>query len=233
VKGFFRFSIVLMTAPLLCGAALVVGYVMLVVLTIPQLPDWAQPGVEQWLFDVPQYAETSDNGSDGNSTPAGMSAVPWEGYVGPGSEIYGLPFVGPIQHWSEWYDKPLLGCVFQDPHYRTHTGSDFPVNEGTPIHTTIAGKVAWAGSNGPWGNLVVVENNGYQVWLAHLSSIQVSEGDILNYGDVVGLSGNTGNSTGAHLHYGIKQKTGEKSYVWLNPQSFFTEDEFISIGCSD
>jgi murein DD-endopeptidase MepM/ murein hydrolase activator NlpD len=55
----------------------------------------------------------------------------------------------------------------------------------------------------------------------------------LHYGDVVGLSGNTGNSTGGHLHYGIKQKTGEKSYVWLNPQLFFTEGEFINIGCSD
>jgi murein DD-endopeptidase MepM/ murein hydrolase activator NlpD len=233
VKGFFRFSIALMTAPLLCGAALVVGYVMIVVITIPQLPAWAQPGVEQWLFDVPQYAETSDNGSYGNSTPAGMSAVPWDGYVGLGAEIYGLPMVGPIQHWSEWYDRPLLGCTFQDPHYQTHTGSDFPVNEGTSVHATVGGKVVWAGSNGPWGNLVVIENNGYQVWLAHLSSIQVSEGQIINYGDLVGLSGNTGNSSGAHVHYGIKHKTGEKSYAWLNPQSFFTVDEYISIGCSD
>jgi len=221
VKGFLRFSILLMFAPLLCGAALVVGYVMLVVMTIPQLPGWAQPGVEQWLFDIPQYAETSDNGSYGNSTPAGMSAVPWDGYVGPGSEIYGLPLVGPIQHWSEWYDKPLLGCTFHDPYYDSHTGDDFPVNEGTPVHATMG------------GNLVVVENSGYQVWLAHLSSIDVSQGDILHYGDVIGLSGNTGNSTGAHLHYGIKHKTGEKSYVWLNPRSFFSDDEFINIGCSD
>ena len=162
-----------------------------------------------------------------------MSAVPFDGYVGPGSDIYGLPLIGPIPHWGDWYDKPLLGCVFQDPHYRTHTGADFPVNEGTPIHTTITGKVVWAGSNGPWGNLVVIENNGYQVWLAHLSSIQVTEGQILNYGDVIGLSGNTGNSTGAHLHYGIRQKTGEKSAVWLNPQNYFTADEYINIGCSD
>ena len=233
MKGFVRFSIALMTAPLLCGAALVVGYVMLVVMTIPQLPAWAQPGVEQWLFDIPQYAENTDNGSYGNSLPSGMSAVPFDGYVGPGSEIYGLPLTGPLQHWSDWYDKPLLGCVFQDPHYQSHTGADFPVNEGTPIHTTIAGKVVWAGSNGPWGNLVVVENNGYQVWLAHLSSNQVTEGQTLNYGDEVGLSGNTGNSTGAHLHYGIRQKTGEQSAVWLNPQNYFTADEYINIGCSD
>ena len=79
----------------------------------------------------------------------------------------------------------------------------------------------------------MVENNGYQVWLAHLSNVQVVEGQILNYGDVVGLSGNTGNSTGAHLHYGIRQQTGEQSAVWLNPQNYFTVDEYINIGCSD
>jgi murein DD-endopeptidase MepM/ murein hydrolase activator NlpD len=224
---------IMMAAPLLCGAALVVGYVMIVVMTIPQLPAWAQPGVEQWLFDIPQDAEKSDNGSYRDSSPAGLSAVPWAGYSGPESDIYGLPLMGPIQHWSEWVDKPLLGCVFHDPHYAAHTGADFPVNEGTPVHTTIGGQVVWAGSNGPWGNLVVIENNGYQVWLAHLSRIDVSPGDILHYSDVVGLSGNTGNSSGAHVHYGIKHKTGEKSYVWLNPQSFFTEAEYISIGCSN
>jgi len=233
MKGYFRFSIMMMTAPLLCGVALVIGYVLLIVLTIPQLPAWAQTGVLLWLFDVPQYAETVDNGSDDGSTSAEMSAVPWDGYIGPEADIHGLPLVGPVQLWSTWYDKPLLGCVFQDPNYQTHTGSDFPVNEGTPVHATMGGKVVWAAENGPWGNLVVVENNGYQIWLAHLSSIQVSEGDILNYGDVVGLSGNTGNSTGAHLHYGIKQQTGAGTYVWLNPQSFFTEDEYIYIGCSD
>ena len=103
----------------------------------------------------------------------------------------------------------------------------------TPIHTTIAGKVVWAGANGPWGNLVVVENGGYQVWLAHLESVHVVEGQVLDYGDFVGLSGNTGNSTGPHLHYGIKHKTEAGSFVWLNPQYFFSIDDYIYIGCSD
>jgi murein DD-endopeptidase MepM/ murein hydrolase activator NlpD len=107
------------------------------------------------------------------------------------------------------------------------------VNEGTPIYTTIAGQVVWAAENGPWGHLVVVENDGYQVWLAHLSSIEVSEGDILEYGGLIGLSGNTGNSTGGHLHYGIKHRTEAGSFVWLDPRAYFTEDEIIPIGCSD
>jgi murein DD-endopeptidase MepM/ murein hydrolase activator NlpD len=230
VKGFFRFSMFVMAAPFLCGAVLVIGYVLIVVLTIPQLPDWAQPGVTEWLFDIPQYAESSDNGSYGE-TPAGPSAVPWDGYAGPDSDIYGLPLYGPLQLWSTRYDKPLLGCVFHDPHYQSHTGDDFPISQGTPVHTTMAGKVVWADSNGPWGNLVVIENNGYQVWLAHLSQINVAEGAILSRGEVVGLSGTTGNSTGPHVHYGIKHKTGDNSYVWLNPQMFFTEDEYIYMGC--
>ncbi len=232
MKEIVRFSMFVMAAPLLCGAAIVVGYVLLVVLTIPQLPAWAQPGVSEWLFDVPQDSESSDNGSYGESSPAGMGAVAWDGYIGPESDIHGLPLYEPLEHWSTWYDKPLLGCVFHDPNYQTHTGDDFPVNQGTPVHTTIGGMVVWAGSNGPWGNLVVVENNGYQVWLAHLSSISVTKGEVLNYGDVVGLSGSTGNSTGPHLHYGIKQKTGESSYAWLNPQTFFSQAEYIYIGCS-
>ena len=222
----------ILIAPLLCGAALVVGFVVFVGLTVPQLPAWAQPGVVQWMMDVPQNSESSDNGS---SSAAGITAVPWEDYEGLylDAEIYGIPLWGPIEHWSNTHEKPLLGCVFHDPRYSSHTGADFPVNIGTPLHTTLAGKVDWAGANGPWGNLVVVENNGYQIWLAHLDSVSVVEGQILEYGDIVGLSGNTGNSTGPHLHYGIKHKTEAGSFVWLNPQYFFSEDEYIYIGCSD
>ena len=234
MKFLSRLLVFILILPFLCGVAMVVGYVLFIVLTIPQLPAWAQPAAYEWLFDIPQYAETSDNGANStgeSSSPAGPSAVPWDGYIGPGSEIHGVPLYGPLQHWSTWYDKPLLGCVFHDPHYQTHTGVDFPVNEGTPVHTTMAGKVVWAGPNGPWGNLVVVENNGYQVWFAHLSVISVSVGDILEYGDVVGLSGNTGNSTGAHLHYGIKKINPDGSSFWLDPQMYFSEDEVIYIGC--
>jgi len=222
----------LLSVVLLCGASLVFGYVLIVALAIPQLPDWAQPGVSGWLLDIPQDSESRDNGSgDSASTAAGI--VGWDGYNGPEAEIYGLPLYGPIQHWSDWHDQPLLGCVFQDPFYTSHTGDDFPVQEGTPAHTPMGGKVVWAGENGPWGNLVVIENNGNQIWLAHLSSLNVSAGQIVRFGAIVGLSGNTGNSTGPHLHYGIKHKTEEDDYVWLNPHRFFSEADYIKIACSD
>lgn len=235
MKDVLKFVMFMMAAPFLCGVAFLIGYVIIVALTIPQLPAWAQPGVTEWLFDIPQKTgrETSDNGTYGDSAPAGQGRVEWSDYVGPDGVIQGMPLWGPLKHWSDTYDKPLLGCVFHDPNYESHTGADFPVNEGTPIHATLGGEVVWAGQNGPWGNLVVVQNGDYQVWYAHLNSINVVPGQVVGYGDVLGNSGNTGNSSGPHLHYGIKQRTGEDTYVWLNPQLFFNLDDVINIGCSD
>ncbi len=224
-----------MAAPFLCGAAFAVAYVLIVAMTIPQLPAWAQPGVYQWIMDIPQDTEygIGDGDGSGGTDPTVPGIVGWDDYSGPDGDIYGLPLVGPVYHWGYLNDKPILGCVFHDSNYSSHTGDDFPVDAGTPVHTTMGGKVIWASSNGPWGNLVVVQNGPYQVWFAHQSVIQVSVGDIVNHGDVVGLSGNTGNSTGAHVHYGIKFKTDAGSIVWVNPHDFFTDDLYIKTGCSD
>jgi murein DD-endopeptidase MepM/ murein hydrolase activator NlpD len=228
-----KFVMLTMTAPFLCGAVFLLGYVIIVALTIPQLPSWAQPGVKAWLFDVRQESENEDNGSYGDSSPAYQGAVLWNDYTGADADIYGLPLYGPIKHWSDEFDRPLLGCLFHDSNYSDHTGADFPVNVGTPLHATMGGEVVWASENGPWGNLVVIENGDYQVWYAHQDSILVALGQIVERGEVVGISGNTGNSSGAHLHYGIKKRTGKDSYVWMNPQLFIKADSVINIGCSD
>ena len=98
---------------------------------------------------------------------------------------------------------------------------------------TIATAHVAPGSRRPPHPLVVIENGDYQVWYAHQDSILVAPGQIVSRGDVVGLSGNTGNSSGAHLHYGVKKRTGKDSYVWMNPQLFFNADEVINIGCLD
>jgi len=64
-----------------------------------------------------------------------------------------------------------------------------------------------------------VENNGYQVWFAHLAEVHVSEGEIVPYDQVVGLVGSTGNSTGPHLHYEIIVNG-----VPINPRNYILED---------
>jgi murein DD-endopeptidase MepM/ murein hydrolase activator NlpD len=94
----------------------------------------------------------------------------------------------------------------------------------------MAGRVVWADSNGPWGNLVVVENNGFQIYLAHLETIAVTQGQIIRSGDTVGQVGSTGNSTGPHLHYGIKRQT-DGGQVWLDPAAFFEGAEYLKVVC--
>ena len=76
------------------------------------------------------------------------------------------------------------------------------------MKTTASGEVIKAGwSNGGYGNQVIVDHGyGIKTLYAHLNSILVAVGDTLSAGDEVGLLGNTGYSTGPHLHY----------EVWLN-----------------
>jgi len=107
------------------------------------------------------------------------------------------------------------------------------------VYSSMAGLVVWAGYNGPWGNLVVVENNGYQIYYAHLRDIDLLEGQIIASGTPVGSVGTTGmnskgepTSSGDHLHYGIKGQT-ETGYVWLNPHDFFAGDEYTKIACPE
>lgn len=219
MRSLFYILLAMLSTPILCGALFVILFATLVGLTIPQLPSWAQEDATEWLLGTPQPigSETSDNGS----SPAGVG-VGWDGYLDPTdpNPPRGLPLG----------DTVYLGCLFHDPNYTSHTGVDFPANQGTPVYATMAGRVVWADSNGPWGNLVVVENNGFQIYLAHLETIAVTQGQILSYGETVGAVGSTGNSTGPHLHYGIKRQT-DGGQVWLDPVAFFDGAEYLKVVC--
>jgi murein DD-endopeptidase MepM/ murein hydrolase activator NlpD len=85
----------------------------------------------------------------------------------------------------------------------SHTGIDISGTTGDPVYATGDGVVDSAGWNGDYGNMVVVNHNnvGFVTRYAHLSSISVRPGDRVSRGDLVGLVGSTGRSTGSHLHY--------------------------------
>ena len=101
--------------------------------------------------------------------------------------------------------RPVGGFISQEYH-PGHNGLDFGIVVGTPVETTMDGEVVYAGwNNQGYGNLVIVQNGDYKTYYAHLSSIPVSVGDSVAAGSTIGLSGNTGNSTGPHLHYEIRQ----------------------------
>jgi len=110
---------------------------------------------------------------------------------------------------------PIKGALTQTAH-PGHIALDFGAPVGTPVKATMDGKVIYAGWNDEgYGNLVIVENGPYRTYFAHLSKIPVKVGEKVNFGMVVGYSGNTGNSTGPHLHYEVR-----KNGVQINPAPF-------------
>jgi murein DD-endopeptidase MepM/ murein hydrolase activator NlpD len=90
---------------------------------------------------------------------------------------------------------------------RMHNGQDFEVPYGTEVYATGDGVVVEAGrNNGGFGNLVVIDHDyGLSSLYGHLSQIRVVKGQNVKRGDLIGISGSTGASTGPHLHYEVEQ----------------------------
>jgi murein DD-endopeptidase MepM/ murein hydrolase activator NlpD len=100
-----------------------------------------------------------------------------------------------------------------------HTGIDISAEFGAPVKATGDGIVIHANWNGGYGRCVIVDHgNGYQTWYAHLSRMDVVEGDEIRQGDVVGQVGTTGRSTGAHLHYEVRIRSTP-----VNPYRFLAQ----------
>jgi murein DD-endopeptidase MepM/ murein hydrolase activator NlpD len=87
-----------------------------------------------------------------------------------------------------------------------HTGVDFRFTPGEKVKATAPGKVISAGWAGGYGNMVEIDHgNGISTRYGHMADILVKPGDTLKTGDIVGLAGSTGRSTGTHLHYEVRE----------------------------
>lgn len=103
------------------------------------------------------------------------------------------------------YGMPINGQVTQASN-PGHVALDIRAKVGTPVRTTMSGKVVSAGwDDQGYGNLIIIENGPYRTYYAHLSKIMVSVGQTVLADTVIGKSGNTGNSTGPHLHYEVRE----------------------------
>jgi murein DD-endopeptidase MepM/ murein hydrolase activator NlpD len=120
------------------------------------------------------------------------------------SQVRELPFGNPSPASDITSDfgnrlDPFLGRL------ALHAGIDFRATVGTRIRATAPGTVTNAGHTGGYGNMVEIDHgNGVASRYAHLSTVLVKVGDRIKAGDVVAKSGNTGRSTGPHLHYEIR-----------------------------
>jgi murein DD-endopeptidase MepM/ murein hydrolase activator NlpD len=90
---------------------------------------------------------------------------------------------------------------------RAHEGIDMAAPVGTPIHAPGDGVVTFAGRQGAYGNLIKIEHElGVETRYGHLSRIRVKVGQRVSQGERIGDMGNTGRSTGPHLHYEVRMK---------------------------
>ena len=103
--------------------------------------------------------------------------------------------------------------------WRYHSGMDIGCQFGDAVWASDGGTVILAGWNGGYGNCVIIDHgyvNGdnYSTLYGHLSSISVSVGQSVSQGQVIGAVGSTGNSTGPHLHFEIRNSSGPTDFSW-------------------
>jgi murein DD-endopeptidase MepM/ murein hydrolase activator NlpD len=106
-------------------------------------------------------------------------------------------------------DKGRVTSMFNQGRY--HPAIDLAAPLGTPVHaTTRKQRVTFAGRRGGYGNLVITRDpSGRQHYYGHLQRIVAGLGALLEQGDLLGLLGSTGHSTGPHVHYEVRTRSGE------------------------
>jgi murein DD-endopeptidase MepM/ murein hydrolase activator NlpD len=91
-----------------------------------------------------------------------------------------------------------------------HSGIDFRANTGTPVLASLEGVVSFTGENWLYGKHIILTHvNGYKTLYAHLNAFSVKQGDRVATGKKIAESGNTGHSTGPHLHFGVYDKNNK------------------------
>jgi len=109
-----------------------------------------------------------------------------------------LPFDNGVSSRFGWRSDPFTG------ESKFHRGVDLRATYGTEVPAAAGGTVVFAGERGTYGNLVVMRHaNGVETRYAHLSALEVKEGDVVEAGRAVGRVGSTGRSAAPHLHFEV------------------------------
>lgn len=129
----------------------------------------------------------------------------------------------------EQWVEPVAGCTRSSPYGarwgKLHAGNDFACAMGTPIKAMSSGTVVFAGDMGGYGRKVEIRYwDGTVSYFGHMDSFAAAVGDAVMPGEVVGYSGNTGRSTGPHLHLEIHPSGGVAidPVPWLQERQLFT-----------
>ena len=203
----------------------------------------AQPGAALTIVQGPQEADglfwwqisgTDIDGWVAEAAPNGLRLLAPKSVS---QEIHvGSPFRGQAPMTQGWGRNPAFYGQFKydGVPLKGHNGLDFGTALRTPLVAVDEGSVKRAGFDpGGFGNFILLRHEWGESLYAHLEVVQVQQGQSVDSGAMLGLSGNTGASTGPHLHFGIRITPYRRTDGWggfANPIPFMDMSRFISFG---
>lgn len=123
---------------------------------------------------------------------------------------------GQLQKAFDWPVRGRISSTYGPRWGKMHNGLDIAISTGTPVKAAADGRITFAGWNGGYGILVIIDHgNGIETRYAHNSRLNVKVGQKVTRGETVAYSGNTGVSTGPHVHFEIRYRNNP-----VNPQTY-------------
>jgi murein DD-endopeptidase MepM/ murein hydrolase activator NlpD len=148
----------------------------------------------------------------------------------------------PERYWATPFRRPCVGVISSyfgthraynsGPYTSYHSGVDYRAPRGTLVYASAAGTVVLAEPLALYGNMIVIDHGwGLLTGYGHLSSFEVEVGQQIAQGDLIGRVGNTGLSTGAHLHWEVRVGgISVNGLQWLEQFSPWSGTEWLAIG---
>lgn len=149
------------------------------------------------------------NNRGGSTSSAGSVLTSTDSSIGKLYCVTGKPYVITSPFGTRFH--PILKKVIG------HEGIDIGVNIGTPIYALAGGEVIYSGTMSGYGNVVMIDHGNLTTLYAHNSSLVVKVGQTVKGGQLITYSGNTGRSTGPHLHFEVRDANGTA----INPMKYY------------
>lgn len=182
------------------------------VLEVPSVPGivhTVQPGETLWEISR-LYGVSMDAIQEANGLASPDLLRPATRLIVPGAteaRLERLVVGGRLQRAFSWPARGRISSTYGWRWGRQHEGIDIAVPRGTPVRAAAPGRVVYSGWGGGYGYLVSIDHgNGVVTRYAHNSRLVVRVGQRVSRGQVVAYSGNTGNSTGPHVHFEIRYR---------------------------
>jgi hypothetical protein len=183
----------------------------------------AKPLIEQWVVSGvgEEHLYGQEDLAQINTHTPGRYPFYTTGTVYAGGVVEFLDYFNPDPTMvCEMASVRLTDCfgTARGTSWNDHSGIDYGIAADTPVIAPMGGVVSYAGPKGAYGNLVVIESNGYQTYFAHNNALLVEVGQFVTAGEAIALAGSTGNSTGPHIHFEVRKCDPETGFCLpVNP----------------